>query len=53
MLSNAHIDIGYFAAGVLAHMASDRIVRWSVICHSKDEAMSALVSLVVAEWDTH
>ncbi|XP_064477027.1 protein zyg-11 homolog B-like [Ornithodoros turicata] len=49
LLHSSHIDVSYFAAGIVAHLASDGPDRWTVTCVSLDEMLTEL-GQVVQSW---
>lgn len=49
LLKSEHIDVSYFAAGIVAHLASDGISKWEVVVYSRDEMLHAL-EVAVSQW---
>lgn len=49
LLKSEHIDVSYFAAGIVAHLASDGASKWSVIVYSRIEMLDAL-EVAVSKW---
>lgn len=46
LLHSSQIDVSYFAAGIVAHLASDGQERWTATCVSLKEMLRELVSVV-------
>lgn len=44
-LHSSHIDVSYFAAGILSHIFSDDSVVWEVTQEAKDQMIKELVRL--------
>lgn len=42
LVKSENIDVSYFAAGIVAHLASDGEEKWAVSCHTRDEMLEAL-----------
>lgn len=49
LLSSENIDVSYFAAGIVAHLASDGDQRWGVCIHTRQEMLDRLLK-VITEW---
>lgn len=49
LLHSSHIDVSYFAAGIVAHLASDGPDHWTVSCFSLDHMLKELGE-VVQSW---
>lgn len=49
LLKSQHIDVSYFAAGIIAHLASDGEDTWTVKGHSRLEMLRELESAVM-QW---
>lgn len=49
LLHSSHIDVSYFAAGIVAHLASDGPDHWTVTCFSLDDMLKELGE-VVQSW---
>lgn len=49
LLKSEHIDVSYFAAGIVAHLTSDGPNKWNVKCYTRDEMLNELGS-AVSEW---
>ena len=43
LLTAEQIDVSYFAAGIIAHLASDGAHVWSVAGTDREDALSELV----------
>lgn len=50
LLKSENIDVSYFAAGIVAHLASDGEKQWIVSSHSREEMLLKLESAVM-EWE--
>ena len=46
LLAAKHIDVSYFAAGIIAHLASDGAHVWSVAGTDREDALSELVGVL-------
>ncbi|XP_065349750.1 protein zyg-11 homolog [Cloeon dipterum] len=51
LLHSEHLDVSYFAAGIVAHLASDGAETWSVPNISRNDMLEELGS-VVLKWET-
>lgn len=49
LLKSENIDVSYFAAGIVAHLASDGDEQWSVSSHSRKEMLLELESAIM-QW---
>lgn len=49
LLKSQHIDVSYFAAGIIAHLASDGEDKWTVKKHTRQEMLTELESAVI-QW---
>lgn len=49
LLKSEHIDVSYFAAGIVAHLTSDGVQNWTVTSCMRDEMLCELSSSV-SEW---
>lgn len=49
LLQSEHIDVSYFAAGIVAHLASDGDLNWSVDCYARGEMLNELGNAVL-QW---
>lgn len=49
LLKSENIDVSYFAAGIVAHLASDGIEQWTVHSHTRDEMLGELRN-AVSQW---
>lgn len=49
LLHSSHIDVSYFAAGIVAHLASDGPDHWTVTCFSLNDMLRELGE-VVQSW---
>jgi len=45
LLHSDHIDVSYFAAGIIAHLASDGAETWVVDVVTRQELLQELVSM--------
>ena len=45
LLHSDHIDVSYFAAGIIAHLASDGADTWVVDVVTRQELLQELVSM--------
>lgn len=50
LLHSEHIDVSYFAAGIISHLASDGDTKWTVTNISRQEMLQELGN-VVSKWD--
>ncbi|GLV36988.1 uncharacterized protein CBL_02179 [Carabus blaptoides fortunei] len=50
LLHSVHIDVSYFAAGIISHLASDGDAAWSVTNITRQEMLHELGE-VVSKWD--
>jgi Zyg-11 family protein len=46
LLHSDHIDVSYFAAGIIAHLASDGADTWMVEIVTRQELLQELVSML-------
>ncbi|XP_021927398.1 protein zyg-11 homolog B-like isoform X2 [Zootermopsis nevadensis] len=51
LLHSCHIDVSYFAAGIIAHIASDGAVSWVVDVVTRQQLLQELGEVVV-NWET-
>uniref|UniRef100_T1J5A3 Uncharacterized protein n=1 Tax=Strigamia maritima TaxID=126957 RepID=T1J5A3_STRMM len=51
LLKSSHIDVSYFAAGIIAHLASDGACNWTVTTISRDDVLRDLAEAVL-NWVT-
>lgn len=49
LLKSEHIDVSYFAAGIVAHLASDGVQSWTVRSYTRDEMLNELGN-AVSQW---
>ncbi|KAG5881719.1 hypothetical protein JTB14_037935 [Gonioctena quinquepunctata] len=49
LLKSENIDVSYFAAGIIAHLASEGEEHWTLKTHTRDEILAALNS-TVSQW---
>lgn len=49
LLKSEHIDVSYFAAGIVAHLASDGQQNWTVESYTRDEMLMELGN-AVRQW---
>lgn len=49
LLKSEHIDVSYFAAGIVAHLASDGPLSWTVTTYTREEMLHEL-GAAVTEW---
>jgi Zyg-11 family protein len=49
LLKSENIDVSYFAAGIVAHLASDGADQWTVASHTRAEMLGELKS-AVSQW---
>lgn len=49
LLKSEHIDVSYFAAGIIAHLTSDGDSKWTVTSHTRREMLQALEA-AVSQW---
>lgn len=49
LLKSEHIDVSYFAAGIVAHLASDGPENWTVTSYTREEMLYEL-GAAVTEW---
>lgn len=49
LLKSEHIDVSYFAAGIVAHLASDGPQNWIVCSYTRDEMLKEL-GKAVSQW---
>ncbi|XP_018322047.1 protein zyg-11 homolog B-like isoform X2 [Agrilus planipennis] len=49
LLKSEHMDVSYFAAGIIAHLASDGPAMWTVTNYSREQMLSELEK-VVSNW---
>lgn len=49
LLQSEHIDVSYFAAGIIAHLASDGPTKWTVDTYSRTDMLNALEG-IVSHW---
>lgn len=49
LLKSEHIDVSYFAAGIVAHLASDGPQNWTASSYTRDEMLIDLKS-AVSQW---
>lgn len=49
LLKSENIDVSYFAAGIVAHLASDGKTFWWAKEHSREEMLNEL-EMAVSEW---
>ena len=47
LLAAELIDVSYFAAGIIAHLASDGAHNWSVAGTDRSDALADLVSFIL------
>jgi hypothetical protein len=45
LLHSVHLDVSYFAAGIVAHLASDGAETWTVPTISRQDVLDELVNL--------
>jgi hypothetical protein len=46
LLHSGHIDVSYFAAGIIAHLASDGADTWTVEIVTRQQLLQELVSIL-------
>ncbi|XP_049783276.1 protein zyg-11 homolog B-like isoform X2 [Schistocerca cancellata] len=51
LLHSSHIDVSYFAAGIVAHLASDGGELWTVETVTRQELLEELEEVVI-DWET-
>ena len=51
LMKSSKIEVSYFAAGIVAHLASDDIEAWNLPSNPKDEITHELMS-IVSQWET-
>lgn len=49
LLQSEHIDVSYFAAGIVAHLASDGDLNWTVNSYTREEILNELGNAVL-QW---
>ncbi|EFA05616.1 protein zyg-11 homolog isoform X1 [Tribolium castaneum] len=49
LLKSENIDVSYFAAGIVAHLASDGAEQWTVGSHTREEMLGELKN-AVSQW---
>ncbi|KAL3271543.1 hypothetical protein HHI36_022020 [Cryptolaemus montrouzieri] len=49
LLKSENIDVSYFAAGIVAHLASDGDDEWTAISHTRDEMLTELKEAIM-QW---
>lgn len=49
LLKSEHIDVSYFAAGIVAHLASDGHKKWTATAYEREQMLVALEA-AVSQW---
>ncbi|XP_066996742.1 protein zyg-11 homolog B isoform X2 [Anabrus simplex] len=50
LLHSNHLDVSYFAAGIIAHLASDGAENWTVACVTREQMLKELLNATAQCW---